>query len=47
MRAAAGLLGIVVVLGAAYFIYDARLAQSGAVGAPPPQQQIDVTGVAN
>lgn len=45
MRAAAGLLGIVVVLGAAYFIYDARLAQSGAVGAPPPQQQIDVTGV--
>ncbi len=45
MRAAAGLLGIVVVLGAAYFIYDARLAQSAAVGAAPPQQQIDVTGV--
>ncbi|RPI48741.1 MAG: hypothetical protein EHM55_25085 [Acidobacteria bacterium] len=45
MRGAAGFLGIVVVLGAAYFIYDAQLTRSGAVGAAPPQQQIDVTGI--
>jgi len=45
MRAAGGFLGIVAVLGAAYFIYDAQLTRSGAVSAAPPQQQIDVTGI--
>ena len=45
MRGAAGFLGIVVVLGAAYFIYDVQLSRSGTVGAAPPQQLIDVTGI--
>lgn len=44
MRGAAGLVGILVVVGAGYFVYDAQLMQSAAVGAPP-QQQIDVTGI--
>jgi hypothetical protein len=45
MRAAAGFLGIVAALGAAYFVYDAQLTRPGAAGAAPPQQQIDVSGV--
>jgi hypothetical protein len=44
MRGAAGLVGIMAVVGAGYFVYNAQLTQSAAVGAPP-QQQIDVTGI--
>jgi hypothetical protein len=41
---ALGLIGVLLALGAGYFVYNAQLTQSGAMTAPP-QQQIDVTGI--
>ena len=45
MKAAAGLVGIVLALGAAFYLYNAQLTQAGSGAAAPPQEQIDVTGI--
>ena len=45
MKATAGFLGIVLALGAAFYLYNAQLTQAGSGAAAPPQEQIDVTGV--
>jgi hypothetical protein len=44
MRGLASLLGIVVALGAGYFIYERAAARDGTAQAPPPQQ-IDVVAI--
>ncbi len=41
---AAGLLGIVLALGAAFYLYNAQLTR-GSAGTASPQEQIDVTGI--
>lgn len=41
---AAGLLGVVLALGAALYVYNAQLTRGGA-SAVSPQEQIDVTGI--
>lgn len=45
MKATAGFLGIVLTLGAAFYLYNAQLTRGTAAGAASPQQQIDVTGI--
>src|SRR6187549_1338674 len=45
MKATAGFLGIVLALGAAFYVYNAQLTRSIGDGAAPPQEQIDVTGI--
>lgn len=46
MRSTAGFIGVVAVLGAAYYIYNAQLTKtSTATGGASPQQQIDMTAV--
>lgn len=45
MKATAGFLGIVLALGAAFYIYNAQLTRAGGGGAVSPQEQIDVTGI--
>ena len=45
MKAAAGFLGIVLALGAAFYLYNAQLTRGATAGAPSPQEQIDVTGI--
>jgi hypothetical protein len=42
---AAGLLGIVLALGAAFYLYNAQLTRGGNGSAASPQEQIDVTGI--
>ena len=44
MKATAGFLGIVLALGAAFYVYNAQLKAPGGVTASP-QEQVDVTGV--
>ena len=44
MKATAGILGIVLALGAALYVYNAQLTQGSATTASP-QEQIDVTGI--
>jgi hypothetical protein len=44
MKATAGFLGIVLALGAAFYLYNAQLTRSGG-GPASPQEQIDVTGI--
>ena len=43
MKATAGLLGIVLALAAALYLYNGQLTSAG--GRPSPQEQIDVTGI--
>jgi hypothetical protein len=45
MKAIAGVLGIVLALGAALYVYNAQLTRSTGDGAASPQEQIDVTGI--
>ena len=45
MKATAGFLGIVLALGAAFYLYNAQLTRGVAAGAPSPQEQIDVTSI--
>lgn len=45
MKATAGFLGIVLALGAAFYVYNAQLTGPGAGGTASPQEQIDVTGI--
>jgi hypothetical protein len=45
MKATAGFLGIVLALGAAFYVYNAQLKGPAAGGAVSPQQQVDVTGI--
>jgi hypothetical protein len=42
---AAGLLGIVLVLAAALYVYNAQLTRGGSASTASPQEQIDVTGI--
>jgi hypothetical protein len=44
MKAAGGVLGLLIVLAVGYFIYKAEFTQ-GPTGGAPPMQTIDVTGV--
>jgi len=44
MRASGGILGLLVVVGIVYFIYESQYAK-GPGGAGPPKQQIDVVGI--
>jgi hypothetical protein len=41
----AGLIGVVLALGAAYFVYTAQLSQPALGGAASPREQIDVVGI--
>lgn len=43
MKATAGFLGIVLALGAAFYLYSAQLTRAG--GGASPREQIDVTGI--
>lgn len=45
MKATAGFLGIVIALGAALYVYNARLTSAGGANTGSPQEQIDVTGI--
>jgi hypothetical protein len=46
MRAITGFAGLLVVLGASFFVYHSYFSQaSGAVGTAPPQEQIDVVDI--
>ena len=45
MKATAGFLGIVLALGAAFYVYNAQLTGPGGGGTASPQEQIDVTGI--
>ena len=45
MKATAGFLGIVLALGAAFYLYNAQLTRAGGGAAASPQEQIDVTGI--
>ena len=45
MKATAGFLGIVLALGAAFYLYNAQLTRSAGAAAASPQEQIDVTGI--
>ena len=45
MKASAGVLGIVLALGAAFYLYNAQLTRAGGGAAASPQEQIDVTGI--
>ena len=45
MKATAGFLGIVLALGAGFYLYNAQLTRGAGAGAPSPQEQIDVTAV--
>jgi len=45
MKATAGFIGIVLALGAAFYLYNAQSATAGGGAAAPPQEQIDVTGI--
>jgi len=44
MRSVASILGLLVVLGVGYVVYQKSMTQ-GPVGQAPPQQQIDVVGI--
>jgi len=45
MKATAGFLGIVLALGAAFYLYNAQLTRAAGGAAASPQEQIDVTGI--
>jgi hypothetical protein len=45
MKATAGILGIVLALGAAFYAYNAQLTRAGGTNTASPQEQIDVTGI--
>jgi hypothetical protein len=45
MKATAGILGIVLALGAAFYAYNAQLTSAGGTNTASPQEQIDVTGI--
>jgi hypothetical protein len=45
MKATAGFLGIILALGAAFYIYNAQLTRGVSTSAGSPQEQIDVTGI--
>lgn len=45
MKATAGFLGVVLALGAAFYLYNAQLTRTGSSGTASPQEQIDVTGI--
>jgi len=46
MKRAVGLLGVVIALGAGYYIFKMQITE-GPTGEAPPQQTIDVAGVKN
>jgi hypothetical protein len=45
MKATAGFLGIILALGAAFYIYNAQLTRGVSTSTGSPQEQIDVTGI--
>ena len=45
MKTTAGLLGIVLALGAAFYAYNAQLTRAGGTNTKSPQEQVDVTGI--
>ena len=45
MKATAGVLGIVIALGAALYVYNAQLKSAGGTNTASPQEQIDVTAI--